>query len=59
LGQGVALAGLLLLLAANLARGQARRRRQPSPGLVRLNYWGSLVAFALILVGLGLMWLNR
>ncbi len=58
-GQGLALAGLLLLLAANLARGQVRRRRQASPALVHLHSWGSLAAFALILTGLGLMWLGK
>ncbi len=59
LGQGLALAGMLLLLAANLARGQARRQRQPVSWWVRLHSYGSFAAFALILMGLGLMWLGK
>jgi len=57
IGQLVALAGLVLLLVVNLSRGRLRRQRQPSPGLLLLHQWGSLAAFLLIFIGLGLMWL--
>ncbi|MCL6622058.1 MAG: hypothetical protein K6T55_08155 [Syntrophobacterales bacterium] len=59
LGQLVALAGLLLLLVVNLTRGHLRRQRRPSRGLLLLHQWGSLAAFALIFIGLGLMWLRK
>ncbi len=58
-GQLVALAGLLLLLVVNLTRGHLRRQRRPSFGLFFLHQWGSLAAFLLIFIGLGLMWLRK
>lgn len=58
-GQLVALAGLVLLLVVNLTRGHLRRQRRPSLALLLLHQWGSLAAFALIFIGLGLMWLRK
>jgi len=56
LGQVLSLVGLILLLISGVGRQQARQRqRQPSPGFQRLQYWGSLAAFALIIIGLLLM----
>lgn len=58
-GQLVALAGLVLLLVVNFTRGHLRRQRRPSLALLFLHQWGSLAAFVLIFIGLGLMWLRK
>jgi hypothetical protein len=55
LGQLLTIVGMVLFLITAWGRRQVRTQRQPSPGLVKLQNWGSLAAFALILAGLVLM----
>ncbi len=55
LGKIIALAGLILVLVSSWGRQRARKQKAPSPALLRLQSWGSLVAFGLILAGLILM----
>lgn len=55
LGQVLAVLGMILFLITAWGRRQARTRKQPSAALVKLQSWGSLAAFGLILAGLVLM----
>ncbi len=56
LGRILALLGLILVLLTGWRRRRARAQKQaPSPALLKLQSWGSLVAFGLILAGLILM----
>lgn len=56
LGQILALVGFILLLVAGVGRQRARQRPTPPSGAFQLfQTWGSLAAFALIVLGLLLM----
>lgn len=55
LGPILAGLGMILFLITAWGRRQARTQRQPSAALLKLQSWGSLAAFALILAGLVLM----
>jgi hypothetical protein len=56
LGQILAIVGLILVVLTGWGRRRARQQGQaPSPALVKLQTWGSLAAFGLILAGLVLM----
>ncbi len=56
LGRILTLLGLILVLVTGWGRRRAREQRQSvSPKLLKLQSWGSLAAFLLILAGLVLM----
>jgi hypothetical protein len=56
LGRILTLLGLILVLLTGWGRRRARQQQQaPSPALRKLQSWGSLAAFGLILAGLILM----
>ena len=58
LGQVLALVGLIVFVLTGVGRRQSRRRPQSQPSapvLQRWQQWGTLIAIALILVGLVLM----
>lgn len=55
LGPILAVLGMILFLVTAWGRRQARTQRQPSAALLKLQSWGSLAAFGLILAGLVLM----
>jgi hypothetical protein len=56
LGRILALLGLILVLLTGWGRRRARQQQQAvSPALLKLQSWGSLAAFGLILAGLILM----
>lgn len=56
IGQLLALFGMILLMVTSLQRQSARRRKtRLSPQALVWQKWGSLAAYALILVGLYLM----
>ena len=55
LGHILAILGMILFLITVWGRRQARTQMQPSAALIRLQSWGSLAAFALILAGLILL----
>ncbi len=55
LGPILAGLGMIVLLVTAWGRRRSRAQRQPSPALLKLQNWGSLAAFGLILAGLVLM----
>ncbi|MBM4288946.1 MAG: hypothetical protein FJ135_12545 [Deltaproteobacteria bacterium] len=55
LGSLIALIGMILLLFINLKRQAARRRKVWTRTDVALQKWGSLAAYALIALGLMLL----
>jgi hypothetical protein len=56
LGQLLAFLGLILVLLIGWGRRRARaQKRSVSPVLLKIQSWGSLAAFGLILAGLILM----
>jgi hypothetical protein len=60
LGPLLALLGLVLLLVRGLSRQRARQRRLPAgAGVSRWSGLSALVAYALILAGLWLMWAQK
>jgi hypothetical protein len=60
LGPVLALLGLVLLLVSGWRRQWARQRRLPAgAGLTPWSGLSALVAYALILVGLWLMWVQK
>jgi hypothetical protein len=54
-GSMLALIGMIMLLAANLNRRTARRRKVWTKTDVAVQQWGTLAAYALIAVGLMLL----
>jgi cytochrome b561 len=57
-GQILALLGLVLLLVNSWGR-QRSRRRPPAPGVSRWQRFSAFAAYALILMGLLLMWAQK
>jgi hypothetical protein len=55
LGSVIALIGMILLLMANLNRRAARRRKVWTRTDVAIQKWATLVAYALIAIGLLLL----
>jgi hypothetical protein len=55
LGSVIALIGMILLLMANLNRRAARRRKVWTKTDVAIQRWATLVAYALIAIGLLLL----